>query len=55
MSHDPPTDWTPDDQESDDLDPGLEKQRPDTQVLTRGFGPQLSVGSARPAVFRSSR
>src|ERR1700694_3538838 len=25
-----------------------------TQVLTRGFDPKLSVGSARPAVFRSS-
>jgi len=28
--------------------------RPPTEVLTRGFDPQLSVGSARPAVFRSS-
>ena len=28
--------------------------RPDTQVLMRGFDPRLSVGSARPAVFRSS-
>ena len=28
--------------------------RPRTQVLTRGFDPSLSVGSARPAVFRSS-
>ena len=28
--------------------------RPDTDVLTRGFDPRLSVGSARPAVFRSS-
>jgi methionine-gamma-lyase len=28
--------------------------RPHTQVLTRGFDPKLSVGSARPAVFRSS-
>ena len=27
---------------------------PETQVLTRGFDPRLSVGSARPAVFRSS-
>jgi cystathionine beta-lyase/cystathionine gamma-synthase len=27
---------------------------PHTQVLTRGFDPTLSVGSARPAVFRSS-
>jgi methionine-gamma-lyase len=28
--------------------------RSSTQVLTRGFDPSLSVGSARPAVFRSS-
>lgn len=28
--------------------------RPWTAVLTRGFDPRLSVGSARPAVFRSS-
>src|SRR3954471_20944251 len=28
--------------------------RPTTAVLTRGFDPSLSVGSARPAVFRSS-
>lgn len=28
--------------------------RPSTAVLTRGFDPKLSVGSARPAVFRSS-
>lgn len=28
--------------------------RPDTDVLTLGFDPRLSVGSARPAVFRSS-
>ena len=28
--------------------------RPETAVLTRGFDPKLSVGSARPAVFRSS-
>jgi methionine-gamma-lyase len=28
--------------------------RPPTQVLTVGFDPSLSVGSARPAVFRSS-
>lgn len=27
---------------------------PNTAVLTRGFDPALSVGSARPAVFRSS-
>ena len=28
--------------------------RPETDVLVRGFDPRLSVGSARPAVFRSS-
>src|SRR5882724_7598275 len=28
--------------------------RPSTRVLTHGFDPSLSVGSARPAVFRSS-
>jgi methionine-gamma-lyase len=28
--------------------------RPATSVLNRGFDPRLSVGSARPAVFRSS-
>ncbi len=28
--------------------------RPSTKVLTHGFDPTLSVGSARPAVFRSS-
>lgn len=28
--------------------------RPETAVLTHGFDPSLSVGSARPAVFRSS-
>jgi methionine-gamma-lyase len=28
--------------------------RPPTEVLTRGFDPSLSLGSARPAVFRSS-
>src|SRR6266481_3458507 len=28
--------------------------RPHTEVLSRGFDPRLSVGSARPAVFRSS-
>jgi methionine-gamma-lyase len=28
--------------------------RPPTEVLSRGFDPRLSVGSARPAVFRSS-
>src|ERR1700704_3120467 len=34
-----------------DEKPGL---RSSTKVLTRGFDPRLSVGSARPAVFRSS-
>ncbi len=28
--------------------------KPETAVLTQGFDPSLSVGSARPAVFRSS-
>ena len=28
--------------------------RPETEVLTRGYDPSLSLGSARPAVFRSS-
>jgi cystathionine beta-lyase/cystathionine gamma-synthase len=28
--------------------------RPDTEILTRGYDPSLSLGSARPAVFRSS-
>lgn len=28
--------------------------QPSTEILTRGFDPKLSVGSARPAVFRSS-
>jgi methionine-gamma-lyase len=28
--------------------------RPPTAVMTRGYDPRLSVGSARPAVFRSS-
>ena len=35
------------------LKPAYE-HRPETDVLTRGFDPSLSVGSARPAVFRSS-
>ena len=30
------------------------KMHPTTAVLTRGFDPKLSVGSARPAVFRTS-
>src|SRR5262245_63655198 len=33
---------------------GHDEVRPRTAVLTRGFDPSLSVGSARPAVFRSS-
>jgi cystathionine beta-lyase/cystathionine gamma-synthase len=40
------------------MPPGRKKTpyvvRPPTAVLTRGFDPRLSVGSARPAVFRSS-
>lgn len=40
------------------MSPGRKKTpylvRPPTAVLTRGFDPRLSVGSARPAVFRSS-
>jgi cystathionine beta-lyase/cystathionine gamma-synthase len=39
-------------QPKDPKDPHL--VRPRTAVLTRGFDPRLSVGSARPAVFRSS-
>ena len=34
--------------------PEHEDVRPRTAVLTRGFDPSLSLGSARPAVFRSS-
>lgn len=37
-----------------DGDKGKLGLRPSTEVLTRGFDPALSVGSARPAVFRSS-
>jgi cystathionine beta-lyase/cystathionine gamma-synthase len=33
---------------------GHDGARPETAILTRGFDPHLSVGSARPAVFRSS-
>jgi methionine-gamma-lyase len=33
---------------------GRVRARPDTEIMTRGFDPRLSVGSARPAVFRSS-
>jgi len=35
-------------------DPPSYVVRPNTAILTRGFDPRLSVGSARPAVFRSS-
>ena len=34
--------------------PERDEVHPRTAVLTRGFDPSLSVGSARPAVFRSS-
>jgi len=37
-----------------DVDKRTSVLRPSTEVLTRGFDPKLSVGSARPAVFRSS-
>jgi cystathionine beta-lyase/cystathionine gamma-synthase len=35
-------------------DSAEEKLHASTRVLTAGFDPHLSVGSARPAVFRSS-
>jgi len=28
--------------------------RPETAILTRGFDPSLSVGAARPPVYRTS-
>jgi len=37
-----------------DSEHGHGEVRPRTAVLTRGFDPSLSLGSARPAVFRSS-
>ena len=37
-----------------DQDQEQDHVRPRTAVLTRGFDPSLSLGSARPAVFRSS-
>ncbi|MGD0049835.1 MAG: aminotransferase class I/II-fold pyridoxal phosphate-dependent enzyme [Bryobacteraceae bacterium] len=37
-----------------DQEPEQGHVRPRTAVLTRGFNPSLSLGSARPAVFRSS-
>jgi cystathionine beta-lyase/cystathionine gamma-synthase len=39
---------------SETNDSAQEKLHPTTRVLTEGFDPRLSVGSARPAVFRSS-
>jgi cystathionine beta-lyase/cystathionine gamma-synthase len=38
----------------EDIDDKTQGLRPTTKILTRGFDPSLSVGSARPAVFRSS-
>jgi cystathionine beta-lyase/cystathionine gamma-synthase len=38
----------------DAKDPTHARLRARTQVLTRGYDPALSLGSARPAVFRSS-
>jgi len=38
----------------EDNDRKIKELRPPTKILTRGFDPSLSVGSARPAVFRSS-
>jgi methionine-gamma-lyase len=35
-------------------DSAEERLRPSTRVLTEGSDPRLSVGSARPPVFRSS-
>ncbi len=40
--------------EHKDSKDGTHPARQATAVLTRGFDPKLSVGSARPAVFRSS-
>ena len=37
-----------------DRSPRFTSIHPETEVLTRGYDPQLSVGSVRPAVFRSS-
>lgn len=39
---------------SEDGNRHSQELRPTTKILTRGFDPSLSVGSARPAVFRSS-
>src|SRR5687768_11959967 len=38
----------------DPKDSSRHRLRAHTQVLTRGFDPALSLGSVRPAVFRSS-
>lgn len=38
----------------EDINHKSKELRSTTKVLTRGFDPSLSVGSARPAVFRSS-
>jgi cystathionine beta-lyase/cystathionine gamma-synthase len=35
-------------------DQGARANHPETEVLSRGYDPRLSVGSVRPAVFRSS-
>jgi cystathionine beta-lyase/cystathionine gamma-synthase len=37
--------------DADDDEPAV---HPGTEVLTRGYEPRLSLGSVRPAVFRSS-
>jgi len=39
---------------NEDTPPVRRGMHPDTEVLTRGYDPRLSVGSVRPAVFRSS-
>ena len=41
-------------QSKESVHPHAAGLRASTEVLTRGFDPRLSVGSARPAVFRSS-
>src|SRR5262250_1074298 len=39
---------------TEDTERKTQELRATTKILTRGFDPMLSVGSARPAVFRSS-
>ncbi len=39
---------------TEDTERKTQELRATTKILTRGFDPSLSVGSARPAVFRSS-